>query len=357
METPLTPVLAAVSLIEQDTSVPPQVGEQLSMIRRNVEMEARLVDDLLDLTRIAQGKIQCGMRRSMPTDARATSSRCFNRDRQEKPDHHNGELRAKESHVWGDPSRFQQVLMNLLSNAVKFTPTDGSVTIRTSNENGGIKIEVIDTGIGIEADMLPRLFRPFEQGEQTVTRRFGGLGLGLSIVKSLAEMHKASITATSDGKDKGSVFSLFIETINPGKNPPCRRQREPRRPRRACVLLVEDHEDTRRVMSRVLTTFGCTVTATASVKEAFEAADRMQFDLLLSDLGLPDGSGHDVMKHMASKFGMAGIALSGFGQEEDLRRSREAGFSTHLTKPVSMQSLLAAINSVGQGNEMVKGEG
>lgn len=349
LRTPLTPVLAALSLIEQDPSVPPQVGEQLAMIRRNVEMEARLVDDLLDLTRIAQGKIQL---RHEAIDAHAIVRHVismFQNEIEKKCLTITTSLRARESFVWADPSRFQQVLMNLASNAVKFTPPDGSITVRTSNENGGIKIEVTDTGIGIEPDMLPRLFRPFEQGERTVTRRFGGLGLGLSIVKSLAEMHKATITATSEGKDKGASFALFFETIDSGYSHAAPATIGTAPAKAARVLLVEDHEDTRRVMSKVLTTFGFTVTATASVKEAVEAADRMPFDLLLSDLGLPDGSGHDVMKHMASKFGIAGIAISGFGQEEDLRRSREAGFAMHLTKPVSMQNLLTAINSMGQG--------
>jgi CheY-like chemotaxis protein len=232
---------------------------------------------------------------------------------------------------------------------VKFTPEDGIVTLRTLNENGTIKIEVADTGIGIERDVLPRLFLPFEQGEQTVTRQFGGLGLGLSIVKSLVEMHKASITATSDGKGKGATFTLRMETVLPAKQQPPAAPVAGSETRAAYrVLLVEDHADTRAVLSRLLTSLGCIVTAAGSVHEAVEAAEQHDFDLLLSDIGLPDGSGIDVMKHMASKYNLKGIALSGFGQDDDLRRSREAGFATHLTKPVNLQVLQEVIRTIAR---------
>jgi CheY-like chemotaxis protein len=255
-------------------------------------------------------------------------------------------LRARKFHIWADPGRFQQMLLNLLSNAVKFTPSDGTVTIRTSNENGTIKIEVIDTGVGIESEVLTRLFEPFEQGERTVTRQFGGLGLGLSIVKSLVEMHKASITATSEGKDKGATFTLRIESVQPSHQhaaPPLMAGSSLGKTYR--VLLVEDHTDTRNALSRLLASFGCVVTAAASVREAVEASERQTFDLLLSDIGLPDGSGIDVMKHMA-RFKVTGIALSGFGQDEDLQRSREAGFATHLTKPINFRTLEDVIRKV-----------
>ena len=354
LRTPLTPVLAAVSLMQQDATVPPQLAEQLAMVRRNVETEARLVDDLLDLTRIARGKVRLHYE---VVDAHAVLRdvlTMFQPDVEAKGLTVAVALRARRFHVWADPGRFQQMLLNLMSNAVKFTPADGTIAVRTSNENGTVKIELADTGVGIEPDVLPRLFRPFEQGEQTFTRQFGGLGLGLSIVKSLVEMHKASISVTSEGKDKGATFTLRIDTVSPAEHPgrggsgvpadlavgqgqgksPCR------------VLLVEDHADTREVMGRLLASFGCVVTAAGSVKEAVEASERQTFDVLLSDIGLPDGSGTDVMRHVAARFNLKGIALSGFGQEDDLRRSREAGFVTHLTKPVNLQTLREVIRNV-----------
>lgn len=347
LRTPLTPVLAAISLLEQDNSLPPHVAEHVSMIRRNVETEARLVDDLLDLTRIARGKIQLHLE---VVDAHAVLRNVVAMFHQELDD--KGltiavALRAKRFHVWADPGRFQQMVLNLLSNAVKFTPEGGTVTLRTSNENGTIKIEMIDTGVGIEADVLPLLFQPFEQGEQTAARKFGGLGLGLSIVKSLVELHKASITATSEGASKGATFTLRIETTQPASaaNTPGPATSAPEMAYR--VLLVEDHADTRHLLTKLLTSFGCVVTATGSVKEAVEAANLNSFDLLLSDIGLPDGSGIDVMKHVA-QYKVTGIALSGFGQDDDLRRSREAGFATHLTKPVNFQTLRETIRNVAR---------
>jgi PAS domain S-box-containing protein len=350
LRTPLTPVLAAISLLEQDTDVPPHVAEQVGMIRRNVETEARLVDDLLDLTRIARGKVRLHYEVIDAHTVLRSVASMLNPEIEEKGLTVAIALRAKRFHVWADPGRFQQMLLNLLSNAIKFTPPDGTITVRTSNENGTIKIEIIDTGVGIEPDVLPRLFRPFQQGEQTVTRRFGGLGLGLSIVKSLVELHKASISATSEGKDKGSTFTLRIDTVVPNQQlqPASSGSTADGKAREMAwrVLLVEDHDDTRLVLTKLLTSYGCKVTAAASVKEAVAAAEHDTFDLLLSDIGLPDGSGMDVMKHMAARSNIRGIALSGFGQDEDLRRSREAGFATHLTKPVNFQTLRDVIKKI-----------
>jgi PAS domain S-box-containing protein len=346
LRTPLTPVLAAVCLMEGDAAVPPHVADQVAMIRRNVETEARLVDDLLDLTRIARGKIRLHFEVLDAHAALRNVMAMFARETDDKGLTVTVSLRAKRCHVWADPGRFQQMLLNLLSNAVKFTAEGGTVTVRTSNENGTIKIEVADTGVGIEPDVMPRLFEPFEQGEQGMTRQFGGLGLGLSIVKSLVEMHKASISVTSEGKGKGAAFILCVHTVAPA---PQAAQPRPQgvAERKPCrVLLVEDHPDTREVLTRLLTGLGCKVTAAASVKEAIETSDRQTFDLLLSDIGLPDGTGVDVMRHVAARHGLMGVALSGYGQDEDVRRSRDAGFATHLTKPVNLQTLHDVIRRV-----------
>jgi PAS domain S-box-containing protein len=346
LRTPLTPALAAISLIERDSSLAPQMAEQMAMIRRNMETEARLVDDLLDLTRISRGKIELHYE---VVDAHAVLRNVvsmFHQDIEDKGLTVAVALRAKRFHVWADPGRFQQMVLNLLSNAVKFTPQEGTVTVRTSNENGTIKIEVIDTGVGIEPEVMPRLFQPFEQGEQTVTRQFGGLGLGLSIVKSLVQMHKASISAASEGAGKGATFTLRVDTTVPSQHVKSSTLPGGSAGTAYRILLVEDHDDTRHALSRLLASFGCLVTTAATVKEAMEAAEQQTFDLLLSDIGLPDGSGTEVMKHMAARSNIKGIALSGFGQDDDLRRSREAGFATHLTKPVNFQTLQDVIRSI-----------
>jgi PAS domain S-box-containing protein len=348
LRTPLTPVLGSISLLEKDETLPAPVAEQLNMVRRNVETEARLVDDLLDLTRIARGTVQLHFE---VVDAHGMIRNVIGMvDPQINAKHLklSQNFRAERAHVWADPGRFQQILLSLFSNAVKFTPEGGTITLCTSDEHDALKVEISDTGVGIEPEALPRIFKPFEQGEQLVTRQFGGLGVGLSIVKSLVELHKASITASSDGPDKGATFTLRVYAVNPGGSPPPVRETAAESAmvsRR--ILLVEDHSDTRRVLVKLLQAMGCQVTAAVSVKEAIAALEGGQFDLLLSDIGLPDGSGLDVMRFAAAHCTLKAIALSGFGQDEDLRKSAEAGFSRHLTKPVSFQILEEVIQRLG----------
>jgi PAS domain S-box-containing protein len=339
LRTPLTPVLAAVSLIEtQPSMAPTELREQIEMIRRNVETEARLVDDLLDLTRIARGKVRLHFEvvdaHSVIRNVVAMLQNAID----EKGLAVTLALRAKSVHVWADAGRLQQVFLNLLSNAVKFTPENGSITVRTANDGERWSAEVADSGVGIEADVLPRLFSAFEQGEQTVTRRFGGLGLGLSIVKSLIDMHAGTVDAFSAGKDRGATFTLTLKTVPPAPRTSTAEASAPVMGGRR-ILLVEDHADTRHVLYRLLSSLGCTVSAAGSVKEARELSDAQPFDLLVSDIGLPDGTGHDVMSYIRTRHATRGIALSGFGQDDDIRRSHEAGFELHLTKPVNFQML------------------
>lgn len=354
LRTPLTPVLAAISMIEsgRDLSLD-ELRAHIGMIRRNVETEARLVDDLLDMTRISRGKVQLHMEAVDAHAAVRNVVAMLQGEIDAKRLEISLALRAKDRHVWADPGRFQQILLNLLSNAVKFTPEEGKVAVHTANENGighGLKIEVSDSGIGIDAETLPRIFNPFEQGERTVTRKFGGLGLGLSIVRSLVELHGGSITAASAGAGRGATFSFRMETVASAdaSRPPVPREPLSRSSdgARVRVLLVEDHADTRHMMSLLLENFGCAVTTAASVREALHASQTQTFDLLVSDIGLPDGTGHEVMRHVRERYELRGIALSGFGQDDDLRRSREAGFEQHLTKPVSIEALSAVIKQV-----------
>lgn len=344
LRTPLTPVLAAVSFIESGTELPDEVREQIEMIRRNVETEARLVDDLLDLTRISRGKIQLHFEVTDLHTAARNAISMFQKQIDEKGLAVTLALRAKEFHVWADPGRLQQVFLNLISNAVKFTPQGGTITVKSYNEGSELRVEIADTGVGIAPDFLPRLFNAFEQGEQSLSRRFGGLGLGLSIVKSLVEMHKGTITAASDGPGAGATFSLqFASVPAESKAPRVVRPGPPEPVAAFRILLVEDHDDTRVVMTRLLKSFGFTVATATSVREAMELAAHEKFDLLVSDIGLPDGSGIDIMTHLKAHQKIKGIALSGFGQDDDVRRSTAAGFEQHLTKPVNFTTLKETI--------------
>jgi len=353
LRTPLTPVLAAVSLLEAvpDLSVE-DLHEQLAMIRRNVETEARLVDDLLDITRIAQGKIELHPELLDAHSALRNVVAMMQSEIDRKGLAVTLALRARHHHLQADSGRFQQILLNLISNAAKFTPHQGEILIQTSEDTSNdrsLVIQIRDNGIGIDAITLPRLFKPFEQGEQTVTRRFGGLGLGLSIVRSLAELHGGTISAYSEGNGKGATFTLRLPlSSKPESTGPTGGEQPIGQPSPADlrVLLVEDHEDTRRMLVRVLTSFGCKVTAAQSAREASLRSEEQDFDLLVSDIGLPDGSGLDVIRQVRQRQNIPGIALSGFGQDEDLKRSREAGFTEHLIKPINFQTLRDVVLSI-----------
>jgi PAS domain S-box-containing protein len=344
LRTPLTPVLAAVQLMERDPALTPEQRDSVVMVRRNVELEARLIDDLLDLTRISRGKVELFF---APTDVHAkvrhVADICDGDLRSKRLALHL-DLAARRHHVRADAARLQQVLWNLLKNAVKFTPEGGSVTVRTGDAGAGrVRVEVSDTGCGIAPAVLPGIFDAFVQGRD-VTRRHGGLGLGLSISRRLVEMHGGTLEASSPGEGGGSTFTLHLPTTSVAAEE-VSSPAEPgggHAPGRT-ILLVEDHPDTSRTMKRLLHQNGYRVCTADSVASALRAADAERFDLLICDIGLPDGSGLDLMRQLLAKRPVTGIALSGYGMEHDVRRSIEAGFSDHLTKPVDVRRLEAVI--------------
>jgi PAS domain S-box-containing protein len=357
LRTPLTPVVMGVSMLQERPDLDADVQGTLEMVRRNVEMEARLIDDLLDVMRIARGKVELN---------RTVIEVCSVIDRAVEVCRPDIEARGLEFGVdrgpaapyWieADVARLQQVFWNLLKNAVKFTPHGGCVGIRCRPEGTSVAIEVNDSGIGIEAEALPRIFNAFEQAERSITRQFGGLGLGLTISKALVEMHGGTIEVESAGRNQGTTFRVRLplaappgrtEAPAPAAPPVCAV-----RPLR--ILLVEDHGVTAKMMLKVLAGDGHTVETAGDVAAALELAGRHDFDLLLSDLGLPDGSGHDLMRELrlrGHKF--PAVALSGYGQEEDIERSRQAGFAAHLTKPASREALARTIAAIiaGRGGE------
>ena len=308
------------------------------MIRRNVELEARLIDDLLDLTRISKGKVQLNFE---VVDAHTLLQNALD-IYQTEIDRKHLELRlnldAKEVHLRADPARLQQIFWNLINNAVKFTPAGGQISISTSNDaTEQLRVEIADTGLGIEPESLPKIFDAFEQATRT---QLGGLGLGLAISKTLVEAHKGVITADSAGRNQGTKFVLIFPTT---EKPDAAAVPAilPKTPHRHAmrILLVEDHEDTNRSLTRLLRRRGYDVQSAVDLKSAFELSAQHQFDVLISDIGLPDGSGIDLMKKLNSERPVFGIALTGFGMEEDIRKTREAGFKHHLVKPIDLTKL------------------
>ena len=338
LRTPLTPVLASTLTLENEDAVPENIRESLRMIHRNVELEARLIDDLLDLTRISKGKVQLNfevvdthtllqnaLEICQPEIDRKHLTRSLN-------------LGAQKVHMRADPARLQQIFWNLINNAVKFTPSNGQIIIATSNDSSGqLRVEIADTGLGIETEALPKIFDAFEQGGRS---RMGGLGLGLAISKTLVEAHEGTITAQSVGRDKGSTFTLVFPTCEKAEAqivPAALPKLPERQPMR--ILLVEDHEDSNRSLTNLLRRRGYHVQSALNFQSAVDLSATEEFDVLISDLALPDGSGIDLMQTLRSERPVLGIALTGFGMENDIRRSQEAGFKHHLVKPIDLNKL------------------
>lgn len=345
LRTPLTPVIALLPSLLEIAELPDDVRTDLSMIKRNVELEARLIDDLLDVTRLTKGKLHLDLQNA---DAHQLAQQSLQivRDAQAKNISLHVDLAAERRHVRVDTVRFQQVLWNVLKNAIKFTPEGGDVWISTSNPSDDwLEVSIRDNGIGIAPERLPRIFDAFEQGAAEASHRFGGLGLGLFISRALMEQQGGTIEVESAGIGQGSTFRIGLplaEEIVPSEQPPPQ-VNEPFTRRSLRLLLVEDHASTREVLSRLLTQRGHMVRTAASVQAALELAAAANFDFVISDLGLPDGSGLDLMPQLKARYDLQGIALSGYGTEEDAAKSREAGFNIHFTKPVDFKQLETAL--------------
>ncbi len=349
LRNPLSPVITMVAELERLADSSPEIRGPLEVIRRNVELEARLIDDLLDITRISHGKLQLTPE---ITDAHQVVERALEicqKDIAAKKITVRLELGAERHHVKADPARLQQIAWNLIKNAVKFTDAGGEIAITTSNRDQDFTLEVKDSGLGIAPERLERIFRAFEQGESSITRRFGGLGLGLAISRAMIRAHHGTLTAHSEGEGLGSTFRAVLATVeppmpaapeptpDPAHRPP---SAEPAVPRR--ILLVEDHEDTSLGMTLLLTRRGYEVSIAPDVATALALVRSEKFDLMLSDLGLPDGTGFEIMEAVRDS-GLRGVALSGFGMEEDIAKSRAAGFTEHLIKPVNIERLDALL--------------
>jgi two-component system CheB/CheR fusion protein len=353
LRTPLTPVLAVISSLERDPRLPEGVRDSLAIVRRNAELEARLIDDLLDVTRIEHGRLElqltdCDLALILDHALQTCAEELVARRLKLIED-----LAVAGGRLGADPPRLTQVFWNLLKNAIKFTPEGGTITLRARRlpaDDGDerIAVEVTDTGIGIDAEELEHIFDAFEQGRRVSTRRMGGLGLGLAISKTIVERHGGRLTVASEGRGRGARFTVEVP-LRSGDAAPASPPREkeaaaaPSGPLR--ILLIEDHQDTAAALADLLDLMGHRVTVAGSVAQALAAAEREagELDLVVSDLGLPDGSGHDLMRELVARYGLTGIALSGYGMEEDVRQSREAGFGRHLTKPVTMAALETAI--------------
>jgi len=385
LRTPLNPIALTVDSILRTTGPNDELRSDLESIRHYVGREARLIDDLLDVMRITRGKMSL---RTEVADAHHLIEQAVGRcadDFSAKSLRLTIDLRADHHQIEADPNRLRQVFWNLITNAVKFTPNGGSITVRSRNEaivggpqpldpvafSGPLIIEVSDDGIGIDPADLPRIFEAFQQGESSTHRRFGGLGLGLAICGGLVEALGGQISARSGGKGLGTTFTVRLHAL---ESPPISpedstalsasaahgfpipiatpdvpaSQAESKEGASLEVLVVEDEPTTIRLMSRLIRGLGHQVTTAETIAEASRWVDgSKRFDLVVSDIGLPDGNGLDLMRRIRSTRGtLPGIALTGYGTQEDIEQSRLAGFSAHMTKPIDFNQLETLIRQV-----------
>jgi CheY-like chemotaxis protein len=338
-------VLLTAAALQHRSQLPADVQEDVRMIREQVEAEAQLIDALLDLTSLQQGKISIKrdpvdlndvVRRSLASFGRVAESHGVTVD---------VTLDDACPRLHGDAHRLQQVTCNLLSNALKFTPRGGQIRCRTYCTNGEAFLEIADTGVGIESEAMSRLFGPFEQGDPSTTRRFGGLGIGLAISRKLIDLHGGTITAASEGADRGATFTVVLPR---GESPP-----PPPTPESAprSILLVDDNRATVKALQRLLQAHGHTIATAVSAREGIEIATTQSIDLIISDIGLPDLSGWEMMRQLRrtmeirGRRAIRGIAISGFVDNDDKQKSLESGFVAHLAKPVDVNQLIETVNN------------
>jgi PAS domain S-box-containing protein len=350
LRTPLNPVLMLASDQAENVELSPETRKHFEIIHKDVELEARLIDDLLDLTRVTHGKISLDERLVDASAVLREAIANVHSELNEKRIELVLNLQNIRMPVYGDEVRLQQIFWNVIKNAVKFTPSKGKIVVETSLENGKFKISITDSGIGMTPEEMDRISGAFSQGDHVTNgHRFGGLGLGLTISRRLLELHRGRIHAWSAGRNHGSSFVIELpmanaekadlELLQNGQNTPS----IPFSGNNNRILLVEDHEPTRIALTHLLNRRKFRVSSAGCSAEALKICTREQFDLVISDIGLPDGSGNDVMIKLRDSYGLKGIALTGYGMEQDIERSLAAGFVSHLIKPVNVQALEKAL--------------
>jgi PAS domain S-box-containing protein len=358
LRTPLNAIQGWAALL-RDHKVSAQDHERgLETIERNVRVQAQIVNDLLDMSRIVSGKIHLEVQQLYLHEVVNNAIETVRQSASAKNVRIQPMLDSGIGMVRGDPNRLQQVLWNLLSNAVKFTPNGGRIQIVLERVNSHVEICVADTGIGIPVEFLPYVFDRFRQSDASTTRRYGGLGLGLSIVKSLIELHGGTVRVKSSGENQGSTFIITLP-ISHVRSDESDRRRNVRSPDPlesfelpelggVSVLIVDDEPDGRALIARILEGRGARTACASSAPEALDALASERFDILLSDVGMPDMDGYELIRRVraldASRAGpIPAIAITAYARPEDRQRSLLAGFHMHLSKPVEARELIASI--------------
>jgi signal transduction histidine kinase len=350
LRNPLAPIRSAVEVLRLRANSQPEIAWAQDVIGRQVTQLVRLVDDLLDVSRITRGKIRLEMQ---PLDVAQIAHAAVETSRPliEAGNHQFSlELLDEPLCVRGDGARLAQVLSNLLNNAAKYTPEGGAIRLTTSRDGDQVVFRVLDSGVGIPAEMLGKVFELFEQVDRTIDRSQGGLGIGLTLVHRLVELHGGKVEAASDGPGRGAAFTVRLPLIAeevPSPNSPAEDSPGGTAPPHSLrVLVVDDNVDAADTLANLLRLHGHDVRLAYDGRSAVEAAITFRPTAVVLDLGLPGLNGFEVARHLrdhaTTKSAML-IAVSGYGQEEDRRRTKDAGFDRHFVKPLDFEVLAAAL--------------
>lgn len=362
LRAPLNSILGWARLMEKGKLDEPTTGKAVSTIVRNAESQNRLIEDLLDVSRIISGKLRLEVMTIKPinvvesaleTVRPAAEAKGIKLEIKETPD---------VSHIAGDPNRLQQVIWNLLSNAIKFTPNGGQVSIGIERRDDYTEIKVTDTGVGIKDEFLPHVFDRFRQADASSIRKFGGLGLGLAIVRHITEMHGGTVLVESSGENKGSTFTVRLPIVAavPEENNETseaenaigdRSDNQKFKLDGLLILVVDDEKDTRQLLVQALTFHGATIETAASAEEALRVIEAKNPDVLVSDIGMPGEDGYTLIRKVraladAQHKNIPAIALTAFARAQDRMRSLSAGYQNHVAKPVDLDELSTVIASL-----------
>lgn len=353
LRSPLNPILGWAQLLRTRKFSETKTSEALAIIERNAKLQSQLIEDLLDVSRILQGKLSLNLYQVELVAIIEAALETVRLAAQAKSIQLQTSFEPEVGQVLGDPSRLQQVVWNLLSNAVKFTAPGGRVEVRLKSQGTQAQIQVCDTGKGINPEFLPHVFDDFRQADNSTTRTFGGLGLGLAIVRRLVEQHGGTVSADSPGAGQGATFTVLLP-VQSVVNDTSEDKRLPENTptlNGVKVLVVEDNVDSYNLLVFILEEYGASVCAVASVAEALNALASEKPDVLLSDVGMPEMDGYTLIRQLRAMPPEQGgripaIALTAYAQETDRQEVLQAGFQRHLTKPVEPVALLATIGSL-----------
>jgi signal transduction histidine kinase/CheY-like chemotaxis protein len=363
LRTPLNAIVGWAQILRTGNRRESDMQKGLETIERNARVQAQLIDDLLDMSRIVSGKVRLDIQPTDPGTIIDAALETVRPAAEAKEIRFEKAIDLSSGMLSADPNRLQQVIWNLLSNAIKFTPKGGKVQVVLERVNSHVELSVTDTGIGIRPEFLPHVFERFRQADSTTTRRYGGLGLGLSIVKHLVELHGGTVTVTSPGEGKGATFTVSLPLMVVHQNIHHEARQHPKALGAigaelenvdlsgVTILVVDDEADARDMLERVLAECSARVMTAGSAEEALALIRIEPPQVLISDIGMPDVDGYELLKQanalmQSHPYGLAAIALTAFARSEDRTRALRAGFLMHLSKPVHAAELIASVASV-----------